>query len=182
MINTKSLEAVGKSRLNSAFVKPAYGSYCFSHIPDTIAKVFGLPAAQPLPADVLPAWDGFDCVILFYMDAFGWRFFEQFAERSPFLQEMLRNGVVSQMTSMFPSTTSAHATTIHTGMDVNTSGVSEWYYYEPTIGEVMSPLTFSLTDHFAHDGLLARGVQPADVFLPQTLYAKLAEGGVQSCV
>jgi predicted AlkP superfamily pyrophosphatase or phosphodiesterase len=89
---------------------------------------------------------------------------------------------VSQMTSMFPSTTSAHSTTIHTGMDVNTSGVYEWYYYEPLIGEVITPLVFSLTHRMAYDELVTRGIQPADVFLPQTFYARLAESGIQSFV
>jgi predicted AlkP superfamily pyrophosphatase or phosphodiesterase len=183
MQNSASLKMIDNFRWSKSFIKPAYGSYCFAHIPDTIAKLFGLPARQPLPADVMSTWEGYDCVVLFFIDAFGWRFFEQYADRSPFLKEMLDNGVVSQMTSMFPSTTAAHATTIHTGLDVSTSGVHEWYYYDPVVGRVIAPLLFSLADGtMTRETLVPLGVHPSDVFPSETIYARLAEGGVQSFV
>jgi predicted AlkP superfamily pyrophosphatase or phosphodiesterase len=69
-------------------------------------------------------------VVLFFIDAFGWRFFEKFQD-APFLKRMAKQGSIEKITSQFPSTTAAHVTTIHTGLPVGESGVYEWFYYEP---------------------------------------------------
>ena len=127
MLNKRSVTAVAGSKFGPGWVKPAYGSYCFAGIPDTLRQAYGLPARSPLPADVLPDGVAFDRVIFFFVDAFGWRFFEHYAD-APFLKAALDGGVVSQLTSMFPSTTAAHVTCIHTGLDVAASGVVEWFY------------------------------------------------------
>ena len=66
------------------------------------------------------------------MDAFGWRFFERYAD-TPFLKEALDGGVVSQLTSMFPSTTVVHLTSSHTGLDAAAPEYPEWFYYEPKV-------------------------------------------------
>ncbi len=111
MLNTTSVKAVNNSRFSLRFVKPLYDSYCFSNIPQTIPFLLTGEGRTALPLDVLGNLPiRYDKVILFLVDAFGWRFFERYAERHEFLKTILNNGVVSKMTSQFPSTTSAHAT------------------------------------------------------------------------
>src|SRR6266704_2837658 len=123
-----------------------------------------------------------DKVILFFVDAFGWRFFERYTEKYQFLKIILENGVVSKLTSQFPSTTAAHVTCMHTGLDVAQSGVYEWNYYEPLIDEMISPLLFSYAGDKERD-TLQRCLVPAAAFYPgHTFYPVLKAQGITAYV
>ena len=127
-------------------MRPAHGGYCFGGIPHTIRQLFGAPAGAPRALRCLPircrSGGAYDRVVFFLIDAFGWRFFDRYAD-APFLQDALREGVVSQLTSLFPSTTVVHVTNSHTGLDAAATGVVEWFYYEPKLDAVIAPLLFS---------------------------------------
>lgn len=169
-------------RFNQYFQKPAYGSYCFAHIPDTIRRLFGVPYTQSLPDQALPAWDGFQNVIFFFIDGFGWRFLQEYAGAHPFLKEITANGLVSQITSMFPSTTAVHTACIHSGMDVGLSGVHEWFYYEPEVDQIIAPLLFSKSGEKTREKLLSDGFRADQIFLPGSFYPQLSAQGVHSRV
>ena len=127
MLNALSLKAVNSAKFSQRFIKPCYDSYCFSHLPSTIAFLLTGQEGQMLPRDVfgnLPTQ--YNKVIFFFVDAFGWRFFERYAESSNFLKTISTQGVVSKLTSQFPSTTAAHVTCMHTGLNVGQSGIHEW--------------------------------------------------------
>jgi predicted AlkP superfamily pyrophosphatase or phosphodiesterase len=98
--------------METTFVKPRYDSAGFASLPTRIG-------------DFLSS-NQYDAVVLFLIDAFGWRFFEKFQD-SPFLKRVTQVGSVTKITSQFPSTTAAHITTIHTGMPVGEHGIFEWY-------------------------------------------------------
>jgi hypothetical protein len=93
------------------------------------------------------------------------------------------HGTASLLSSQFPSTTTAHLTTLHTGLPVYETGVFEWRYYEPLIDASVSPLKFSFGEDLYERETLARaGVRPSD-FLPQrTVYQELLRSGVRSTV
>src|SRR5205085_12387051 len=102
MLNSASLHAVNNSRFSRRFTKPLYDSYCFANIPQTIEFLFSGQGQSALPGDVfghLPT--RYKKVILFFVDAFGWRFFTRYAEKYAFLKILLRDGVVSKLTSQF---------------------------------------------------------------------------------
>ena len=75
MINSYSIEATRdlKFGLNGRLVRPAYGSYCFASIPETIRSVFGAQqVGVPLPSECLPAAaPDFDRVLFFFIDGLG---------------------------------------------------------------------------------------------------------------
>ncbi len=76
MLNTVSFNAVNSSKFSQQFVKPLYNSYCFSNIPRTIEYLLTGEGKSGLPLDVFGNFPTqYDCVILFFVDAFGWRFF-----------------------------------------------------------------------------------------------------------
>ena len=168
------------------FRRPLYDSYCFSRLPATIKYLLlgrDEDRSNALPADTyagLPTQ--YDTVVLFFIDAFGWHFFEKFADHFPFLQRFVRQGRATAITSQFPSTTACHVTCIHTGMPVGQSGIFEWFYYEPRAGGVIAPLPFCHAGDKQRDTLKAEGLTAADIFPPGTLYRDLAEQGVASHV
>jgi len=150
----------------SGFVKPKYDSGGFAGIPWRILEHSS--SRQ------------YDAVVLFLVDGFGWRFFDKFQEM-PFLRRLTRSGKVEKLTSQFPSTTSAHVTTIHTGQPVGKCGVFEWFYYEPQVDRIIAPLLFSFAGDDERDTLKGI-VKGKDLYPNQTLYQKLAEKNVESHV
>ena len=183
MFNTTSLEAVNASKFSQQFVKPLYDNYCFSNIPQTIRYLLTGAGQSALPLDVfgnLPT--KYDRVILFFVDAFGWRFFERYAEKYEFLKTMLKHGVISKMTSQFPSTTAAHTTSIHTGLNVGQSGIYEWQYYEPIVDDIILPLFFSYARDKKRDTLKQAPFPPEAFYPEQSLYQQLKSEGVVSYV
>jgi hypothetical protein len=63
------------SLLNENFVKPRYDEGGFAGIPDRITNTF--------------ASGNYDAVVLFLVDAFGWRFFERFQD-APFIKRFAK--------------------------------------------------------------------------------------------
>jgi hypothetical protein len=71
------------------------------------------------------------------LDAFGWKFVQRHADH-PFLKRLEIEPVASQ----FPSTTTAHLTTLYTGLPVERHGLYEWQIYEPALDAIVLPLPF----------------------------------------
>jgi hypothetical protein len=175
MVNGTSIDAVGRCLFTGRWVAPLYGSYCYANIPATVERVLtGKAAGTPLPDDVLgPLGPKHDKVVVLFVDAFGWRFLMRYLEEVSFLQRAVREGVVSMITSQFPSTTSAHVTTIHTGLSVGASGVFEWNYYEPAVDDVISPLLYSLATDVQRETLaLDERALPEKLFPTRDWYGR----------
>jgi predicted AlkP superfamily pyrophosphatase or phosphodiesterase len=183
MIHEGSIQAVNGSRLNDRFVKPLYDTFGFAQIPHLVRALFGASngAAMPfdLPADFMQSYDR---VVLFFVDAFGWRFFNRHLDRAPFLQRIADEGMALKLTSQFPSTTAAHVTTIHTGMPVGQHGIHEWFYYEPHADALIAPLLFSFAGDKHRDTLAQTGITPAMLYPTQNIYHDLQQHGVESYI
>jgi predicted AlkP superfamily pyrophosphatase or phosphodiesterase len=181
MLNTASVQAVDASTFSQHFVKPCYDSYCFSNYPATIQYLLTGEGQSALPLDVfgeLPT--RYDKVVFMFIDAFGWRFFERYAEKYDFLKIVLEQGVVSKLTSQFPSTTAAHVTCIHTGQNVGQSGVYEWSYYEPLVDALMLPLLFAYANDYMHDGIKRSAISAQEFYPRRTVYETLHAQGIIS--
>lgn len=164
------------------FVKPAYGSHCFADFPATIRYLLTGEGTPDLASDVLgPLNRQYDSVLFFFLDSFGWRFLQDHADH-PFVQRLMQGGQVSKGTSMFPSTTAAHVTTIHTGNHISQSGVYAWQYYEPQLDDIITPLLFSFAGTGRRDRLKPTGIDPQVLYPRDTLYQSLARSGVTSYV
>jgi len=153
--------------MNPTFIKPRYDRGGFAGIPNRITEAF--------------ASGKYDAVVLFLVDAFGWRFFERF-QGSAFIQRIARHGRIEKLTSQFPSTTAAHVTTIHTGLPVGASGVHEWYYYEPNVNAVIAPLLFSYSGTNQRDTLKETKIKPAAIYPQGVFYPALKKLGVKPYV
>jgi hypothetical protein len=72
------------------------------------------------------------------LDAFGWAFVQRHADHP-----LLRRLEIEPVASQFPSTTTAHLTTLYSGLPVTEHGLYEWRCYEPLVGDVIRPLRFA---------------------------------------
>lgn len=149
--------------MNPEFTKPRYDKGGFAGIPNRVKEAF--------------ASKQYDAVVLFFIDAFGWRFFEKF-QSAPFLQYFAKHGKIEKIVSQFPSTTAAHVTTIHTGLTVGESGVHEWFYYEPEADAIIMPLPFAFAGSKRPADLTSAGVRASSVFPRGAFYPDLKEMGV----
>lgn len=159
--------------------RPEQGRRCFDQLPATVERL--LTGATDGPALTEPLLRGrFERVVLVYLDAFGCTLFERHAEH-PLFARARGEGTVVELTSQFPSTTTAEVTTVHSGLPVAEHGLYEWHVYEPTLNRLVTPLLFS----FAGDGrrgTLAGILEPDAVFPTESVYARLAAAGVRSTV
>lgn len=153
--------------MHHEFIKPRYDEGGFAEIPNRVIKVF--------------ASGDYDAVVLFLVDAFGWRFYERFQDAA-FIQRIAKHGAIEKLTSQFPSTTAAHVTTIHTGLPVGLSGVHEWFYYEPHVDAIIAPLLFSRAGTKERDQLKAEKVKPTSIYPRGIFYPALKKMGVEPYV
>jgi len=129
-----------------AWCRPEQGRRCFDQLPATLERL--LTGASDGPALDEPLLrDRFEGVVLVYFDAFGWTLQERHAEHTV-LAHAAAAGLLTQLTSQFPSTTTAQVTTIHTGLPVAEHGLYEWHILEPALDRIITPLLFS----YAGDG------------------------------
>ena len=154
------------------------GPGTFAAIPATVERLLtGAPGGLPrsLLGDAGP--ERADRVAVVLLDAFGMRFVQRHADHP-----LLRRLHVAPLATQFPSTTTAHVTTMHTGVPVGTHGLYEWNVYEPALDAVITPLLFARAGEYTPDGLRGSGLAIGDVLPPDTLYQRLATSGVRSVV
>jgi hypothetical protein len=158
---------------------PEPGRRCFDQLPATLERL--LVGATDGPALDEPLLrERFERVVFVYFDAFGWAFLERHVDHAV-VDRARADGLLTRLTAQFPSTTTAQVTTIHSGLPVSEHGLYEWHVYEPTLHRLITPLLFS----FAGDGIrgsLLGQIEPDALFPTDSLYARLADGGVRSTV
>lgn len=152
-----------------------------------------LPSFADLPAAISHALLGgsdpplaelpgrYDKVVLVVLDGFGRRFLERHAGH-PLVRRFQDQGVIVPLRSQFPSTTTAHMTTLHTGLPTRDHGLYEWNIYEPTLDRVICPLPFCYAGDRERESLARAGVEPAELFPFETFYERLLGEGIPTTV
>jgi predicted AlkP superfamily pyrophosphatase or phosphodiesterase len=122
-----------------------------------------MPSFADLPARIEALTRAHDRVALILIDAFGMRFVERYASHP-----LLRRLEIEPLASQFPSTTTAHLTTLYCGLPVEQHGLYEWKCYEPLVDDVVLPLPFVRLDGTPLD------LDPRDVIPSPTLFERLS--------
>lgn len=180
MLNLKSIKTVDESKFDSIFTKPLYDSYCFSNLPGTIKDLLGMKTDRRLPSDVLNSRES-EQVVLLLIDGFGWKFWNKYKSKYSFLRRFQKEGVVSKLTTQFPSTTAPNITVIHTNQDVGESGVYEWFYYEPKVDRIIAPLLFSIAGDKERNTLKSI-IDPKELYPNKTIYQELTNNNIRSFI
>jgi hypothetical protein len=169
-----------RTAVDRGFIRPTYGGGSFADIPAFVQQALtGGGEAALRPA----GWQGegrrFRRVVTLFVDAFGWRFFTRFQDH-PLLKRFIDAGSVTRLTSQFPSTTSAHVTTLYTGQPVGVHGVYEWFYYEPQVDAMIAPLLFSYAGDSERESLQQAGVEGTAILPSGQVSRALAAQGVRT--
>jgi predicted AlkP superfamily pyrophosphatase or phosphodiesterase len=165
-------------------IYPCYESYCLSKVPSVVLALLGIP--QPDHA-LLETVRGILAdrrdplkVVLLLIDGFGWHQWLRYAERYDFFQRVTARGAVAPITTVFPSTTAAALTTIHSGSTPQEHGLPEWWVYFDELDTIAASLPFTPLGAHGRDKLLEAGVRPSILFQGKTIYQTLAKAQVPS--
>ncbi len=181
MINDISL-----SRFESfgpGLLKPIYADYSFGNIPSTIHYLLTGERLGPLlPENCFGgAYPKPERVVLFLIDAYGWRSWQRDRERLTAPRRIAANGILTPISALFPSTTSASVTTLNLGVLPAEHALYEWNVYIPAYGEVIQTLPFMPLGAQEADLCLRQGRDPAElVAVSETVHERLARHGVRS--
>ncbi len=165
------------------FIKPQYDGYNFGNIHATIRHLFGHPNGQPiLPVDCFgQEYPQPHVVVLFFLDAFGWQFWQDESIQPAALVKIKEEGRVTPLTTLFPSTTASSLTTLHTGQLPAQHALYEWNLLIPEYDEVIQTLIFAPLGERLQDQLLATKHDPNVLFNQgETLVGALAKDGVKT--
>jgi len=179
----EEIEKQIKEKGNGEFLYPRYESFCFSNIPSAVLYLLGLRKESPLAsilnkADITPA--NSKKVILFLVDGFGYKQWLKYADQYEFLKRFTEKGVVAPVTTVFPSTTAATLTTVHSGLTPQEHGLPEWWVYFDELDKIIVTLPFTPIGEKGRDKLLDAGVDPKILFDGQTIHETLSEAKIPS--
>jgi hypothetical protein len=173
-----------EDRTHGEVLYPCYESYGIAKIPSLVLTVLGLPHPdQPLlkvAQGALAQRRGPPKVVLLVIDGFGWHQWSRYAERYDFFLRVMTRGTVAPITSVFPSTTAAALTTLHSGLTPQEHGLPEWWVYFDELDAIAASLPFTPLGARGRDRLLEAGVKPTILFQGRTIYQTLAKAHVPS--
>jgi hypothetical protein len=181
MINEQSLthfEPLGK-----ALLKPVYEDYSFGNVPNTVHFLLtGERLGNLLPADCFGGeYPKPRNVVLFLLDAFGWQSWKRYGERFAATRKIMHEGVLTPVSALFPSTTSASISTINLGVLPARHALYEWGIYIPDYGEVIQSLPFTPLGSGERELCRKSGYDPSKLLaVHETVYQRLARHGINS--
>ena len=181
MINDHTLARFAP--LGEHLLKPIFADYSFANIPNTVHRLLTGETIGPLiPPDAFGgSYPAPEKVVLVFVDSFGWQFWQQYADRSRVMRRVVEQGVLTPISALFPSTTSASVTTLNLGVLPARHGIYEWNMYVPAFGEVIQSLPFALLGQ-GPGTAATKGFEASGLFAerPPTAHERLRACGVAS--
>ncbi|MHB8701380.1 MAG: alkaline phosphatase family protein [Nitrososphaerales archaeon] len=162
-------------------ITPNYKGYGICNLPDTFAKIFSAPNSRPLKLDQLYGiTDSIDNLVFLLLDGFGYNLVKDALTRStlPAFQEVTSESLFVPLTSVFPSTTSAATTTLHTGLTPQEHGILGYTMYLQEIGAISQMLRF--TPVLGRNSLFDLGFDPQTFIGSETIHEKMVRNGIPS--
>lgn len=171
--------------LPDRFVLPAYEGHSLANIPATALAHFGVPGppTPPLAREVVgDQLRGARKLVVLLIDALGYLPLtaQMASDGGLSLNNLARRGRYVPLTSVFPSTTSATLSTLHTGLPPSGHGIVGYRMYLPERGVVANMIRLSPdADERFNQLLRAPEDGPALLGVP-TVHRRLTRAGVRS--
>ena len=119
-------------------------------------------------------------LILLIIDGFGFNQWLRYYKQHEFFSKLTKRGVVSPITSVFPSTTANAITTINSGLTPQEHGLPEWFVYFKEIDQIINTIHFKPLGSKQKDELLEQGVNPTILYNGKTIHQKLKKEKVKT--
>lgn len=172
-----------EKQIRGGRLRPRYEDYCIANIPSAAAYLLQSRPESPLRGVLERV--GLEPskkyrIVNFVIDGLGYRQLLRHLKGIPCLERLIEAGALTPLTSVFPSTTAAALTTLHTGLTPQQHGLPEWLVYFQEFQQVIFTLPFASLGDVGRDTLLVDGADPSVLFNGRTFYTTLAEAGVPS--
>ena len=155
-------------------VFPDYKKYCLSNLPSTAIKILGGKTGRP----VIPVKHKSEKLVFFLFDGFGFNQWAGFDH--PVRRAFEKVGDVFPITTVFPSTTAAAMTSLHTGLTPQEHGLLEWYLYFKEIDMMIMTLPFA--SEFEPKRFKKSNADPKILLDAGTVYQKTKMRGIKPYV
>lgn len=182
MIHQDRFSELKSDYQHDLFIEPAYGGDCISDIAPSILDFFGVPQRRPtFSQPLLERYKGSkQRVVMNLIDGFGFDHLVTYNQQFPYFQRLAERLEVYPLTSVFPSTTSAALTAVHTGLTPQEHGLPEWHVYFEEFDSIIETLPFRLFGTHEGDNLLQQGGTAEMLFDGTTMYERLQQAGIAS--
>lgn len=165
------------------FVYPDYDGYNFSNINSTILSLFNIKHdGKDLDKKLYSNICGTKKVVFIYIDGLGYDSWINYLGKYRAFKEINESGIVSPITSIFPSTTAAASNTINTGLTPAEHGLFEWRLYIEQYDMVMKSLPFIPVYKQDREKFIEANPDPSVLFHGKTFYETLKENDIKSYV
>jgi hypothetical protein len=145
-------------------IKPDYRKNGIVNLASAFLETFGIrPLYTPTPGLDLGSYDN---VVFILIDGLGYRFLQKFGKGS-----FLKKNCVRRLTSTFPSTTAAAATSLETGVAPQQHGITGWFMFLKELGTVAAVLPFK--PRFGDVPLTQYGIRRSYFFTEKRIVEKI---------
>ncbi len=178
MVHHDLLHQILEEKKHGPFVYPYYGRYSIAEIEPTIRTIYNIPTARhTFPTDFFHGKERRQTILLI-IDGLGFSHLLEHGTGTPFFDAFMKRGDVYPITSVFPSTTPAALTTIHTGYTPQEHGLVEWFTYFEEFQKVIMPMQFRSNKFEEINHLSTLGGTPQMLYERESLYEILGENGI----
>ena len=180
-VNLSPLKEINKFKpLKEDFIFPDYKKYSISNIASSVSNLFGIKSEKNnLPEHVLPN-NGEESVVLFLIDGLGFNQFQKNINQIKLFKKLEKKSEIFPLTSVFPSTTPAALTSIHTGLTPQEHGLPEWTVYFEEADKIIETLPFRPIFDPNRETMLGLGGYPEMLYEGNTIYLDLKKDGIKS--
>ena len=175
-----------EARSGERIAVPDYSNSCISQLPGFFSNTLLGENGGPLTLKVgsrLPL-SGIRSVVFLLVDGFGMKQWNNQQAELPALQRFTKDGFLTELDSVFPSSTPVALSTLNTnGLLPAEHGLIEWFLYLEEIDGIIATIPFSEMGSREQDSLLHRGLNPR-VLLdnPTTTYETFEKLGIATRV